>query len=252
MAQPGQDDSPRVLHVGPQTSELAALYSQQIADCGFTEDSCPDIYRALARIGRADPPPWSAALVDAGRLDGSELEFFRITARHHAGLPVYVYAAPGVAGRAESAILCGAQATLPPDEFRRILKPDSEPQPSAPADQRIPAPLNSGPEPRPSGRADQQSPAARSNDPEPQTSASPDDDTKAASEPEDNTTSAARVPWLRYADTPKRTGPTPPPKQQQPASQEETDAPLLSPEELEALIGDQEPAPNADHGKSEK
>jgi hypothetical protein len=54
----------------------------------------------------------------------------------------------------------------------------------------------------------------------------------------DRNTREARVPWLRYHDTPKRIGPAPRRSPHSPGRRAMADEPLLTPEELDALLGD--------------
>lgn len=295
MAEPGENLGRRVLHVHPPSLASANEMAGALADAGCVEVSCPDVYRALARLGRGRAADFLAVVVCVDQLDAGELEFFRLVGRHYPDLGVYVYGQPHARAKAESAVKSGADAVVRVDGLANVLGPPfvprpvvrpvtetscppagmvapatraearTEPQPTVPARDiqeapGSPAPVVSAADvqeplgavaPAASARDAWEGPAVGApvapppNAEEPAAAVAPaaeESRPEPTSEPKQERTSTARVPWLRYEDTPKRT----PPKRSEPEAAEprvtplEPDAPLLTPAELEALIGEED------------
>ncbi len=237
--------------------------------------ACPDVYRGLARLLSAASQTPAAVIVCVDELGPREMEFFSIVSRRRPGLLVYVYGRPrfesrltqavglGAAGRVtEEAILRLAAADTPPPVQESHEQPPSK---SVAADKPVTQETFSSDEPplprqpaQPGDRASAdlegtdvpavEPPAADSSrggeDSEPQPSEPrPFEPQPIEPQPSEQ---VVRVPWLRYADRPARTGPRkPPPLPTEDPTESapegpprELPEPLLTDEELRALIGE--------------
>jgi hypothetical protein len=171
-------------------------------------------------------------------MEASELEFFRLVGRHYPDVGVYVYGQPHTQTKAKSAVESGAEAVVRADALAAVLCPAVASEPAA-------APADEAPQPQPAQEVQPEVPSAApaADVPQPPVeTVAPEEEPPAepASKPKKKRTTGARVPWLNYDDMPQRTPPDrTAPKPARPASpQPEPDQPLLSPEELDALIGD--------------
>ncbi len=276
MAEPGYNAARRVLHVHPPSAADHEEIAQAIADAGCAPIPCPDVYRALAGLGRGSEAGFGAVVVSVDRLDPAEFEFFQLAARHHRRVPVYVYGQRNAAEKVRTALRLGARQVVDAVSLRPLLGPDRTAPPAPSAEDRGAEPpeadapalhevtaLSEPDRPAPDAGARPIVPLSVEND-EPAAGAAvpagaapreetyPDDEPPGADddsvevEPAQTPRrGAARVPWLRYDDAPQRT----PPRRITPAAGKpasapaghEPEAPLLSPEELQALLADDEP-----------
>jgi hypothetical protein len=192
--------------------------SDALRQAGCEVGACTDVYRALARMGGSERGRLCAAVVCVDLMDTGQFEFFQLAARHHRRVGVYVYAQPHAQSKIDLALRLGAKDTVRAEAVDRVLP------------YRAPAPA-----PAPCQPTSAESVTAARSDGEP----------SEVSEPEkEELAGPARVPWLRYEGGPKRIPPRPTraqAKSSRPADREvEPEPPLLSPEELQALIGDED------------
>jgi len=227
-----------------------------------------DVYRALANIERNQP---ALVLVDVTWLPEVALEFFDLLTRRRLTLPVFALAAERSAARMEDLVVRGVAARATAEGLLDCLpvhfrEPATEPLPKrnksdtfAPADPLFDAELDR----RLREQADATQ-ASRSQDTgssgvlEPRSSPCVSDDTgpgtleeRRANEADtdeveyeqERAGAGVRVPWSRYNDRPQRIPPkrVPPgakmPPTPQPIPRPEVDPPLLTPEEIAALMG---------------
>jgi hypothetical protein len=205
---------------------------------------CGDVYRGLARLGRGGTDAPKAVLVCADDLGSPELEFFSITSRLGCGAVVYVYGDGRSEARVARAIELGATGRADEQVIRTLGSAAPLPEPSASRDTGETVQVEStatGAE-RPETPTETGSPVESTVQtpaevlPEPQ---------KVEECEREVRESPVRVPWLRYGSTPER---TPPQRHRsrsdQPAPVESSKRrpsvhePLLTEEELQALIGD--------------
>ena len=234
-----------------------------------------DVYRGLARLARLakDGEARSslrAVLVQVDDLGPPELEFFSITTRVLPRTPVLVYGSDRLQSRVEKALECGATDRASPEIIARFAARDAESTDDRVADREAPAPSPTA-QPTEAG-VDLQSdvvqdpialPEVVRNDPPPR-----------ENPPEDETTAVTRVPWLEYGKRPVRRAPrhiapqptsaVEPKEDHQPDEASarkgpDTTEPLLTEEELRALIGDDissiapsEAAPNGIEDQAEE
>lgn len=99
-----------VLHVGVDSP--TDTVSVSLRACGLEVESCPDVYRALARLERGDAGRFEAVVVCLDRLARSELEFVALARRALAGASVYVYAVRRSRGWVRQAVELGAARAM--------------------------------------------------------------------------------------------------------------------------------------------
>lgn len=181
-----------------------------LAATSLSVDCCPDVYRGLARLCRAEGDDVRGVIVCVDGLGTAELAFFAIASRVRHGLDLLVYADDPSSTWIATALERGATG-LTTERTIQALDAGADPLPATEVE-AIPAATE---------------PIAD------ECEFDSDDDT------------TARVPWIRYDDQPLRGAPL---EEEEPS--EAPDAikpaptaasayePLLTDEELRALIGD--------------
>jgi len=245
----------RVLHVAPPDQETAREFESGLQQAGWNVVECPDVYRALARIGRAGGE-FAAIVVCVDWLEAAQFEFFQLAVRRDACPRLLVYAGVQARLKLEVALRLGAHDQIRLETIGEVLGDRPEMDATA-APHKAPqatvekAPAGDEPAVAPATAV---APAAQ---PESEPSDSEEEapaeaEAKAAAEPPDSGASGTvRVPWLRYSGGPQRTPPKKTPDQKGPtesarpqspdaAPAPEAEPPLLSQEELDALLGDVE------------
>jgi hypothetical protein len=229
-----------VLHIHSIPSLQAEDVDDRLAAASLEVNGCGDVYRALARLAGSEVSRFRAVIVSLDGLDPSEFEFFSLVARLQRDLPVYVYAGPRSDSRVQKALDLGAAGrvttevidSLAPPEEDRVASDEEAGEP-----QIHPAPDVAPPQAAPA----KESPIAAE-----ETEPAPADRDEEHRKVEGGTVQGSvRVPWLRYEGRPARTAPRQADRPTQPAPEPETEAPasgvhrpLLTEEELQALIGD--------------
>lgn len=224
----------RVLHVAPAGHSPAERMSEALGEAGCEVIACADLYRALARMGRNQGGQLCAVVVCLDPTDAAQPEFLQLAARHHRRVPVYVYAESHARSKIDLALRLGAKDTIRPETANRVLPysapaPTAAPNESASVESQAAGPTAQRPADEP---AESMVPARSDGDREEQ----PDAEMEEPAGP-------ARVPWLRYDGGPKRTPPQPTParaRRLEPTEDKMEPEPLLTPEELQALIGNDE------------
>ncbi len=255
---------PYILLVGIGAEELPLSDDARGSFSGFTR-YCPDIFRALARIGRDSSV--RGVVVDVALVGSGQMEFFSLVGRVRRGLPVYVVASTStVEPRCDEAISLGATGRFCDDAALSLVaacrvgseSAKSEEVEVATDEARCPSPIQESVavEHPVVQQVDVTEVAATENRSAPvvsdEVSVESDDAAESASGDEASDSGPARVPWLRYTEVPGRKGPggprREPPKRGSPASDglDSSDAgehrdehePLLTNEELAALLDD--------------
>ena len=240
----------RVLHVAPPSRQSARRVVDALRRAGHEVVDCPDVYRAVARVCGSQPGEFLAIVVCADWLEADQFEFFQIVSRGQQRVPIYVYGGDHARAQIDSAIRLGAKAEISARSIESAAGAllgaagvEAEPQPVLETDRDRPAPAQA-----PASVPDRQ----RSEEvrPEGPSETTVDVPSKAPREvpsrPVDadvqKSTRSVRVPWLRYEGGPKRTPPNTTARRRQtsPPPADEPEPPLLTPEELEALIGDKD------------
>lgn len=238
----------------------------QLVAAGLEVEHCPDVYRGLARLCRRGGD-FVATIVEVDGLGPSEFDFFPLAAKAKRGTPIYVLAR-GTHARSSlgKAIASGASGELTPEVIGLLRKvPDvGVVRPSWPS---TPTPSEIAAHSDGSRRAGPESKIAPEREPDiDEGSLDPsenDDEHEAPAESEPSR--PIRVPWMKQNDRPRRIAPTQPRTTRPPLSDgkaavppapptspfaapstagrnesldRENDEPLLTEEELRALLGD--------------
>jgi hypothetical protein len=185
-------------------------------------EACGDVYRGLARILRPPSNPPRAVIVCLDGLTTPEFEFFSIVARRRKEVSVYVYGSGRAEARIAKAIELGAKG---------------------PATADLLAELTGGPPAAAMGQVPP--PPCEESDATPRPPASPPTPPEPIRADEEDPRKPARVPWLRYGDRPARVAPNarqpspkPSPSLDRPSPRSVSFEPLLTEEELRALMSD--------------
>lgn len=245
MSDRAASTNPFILHIeglSPQPGRIA----EELDSLSVTVETCPDVYRGLARLGQAQKAPL-AVLVCVDDLDPRELLFFQVGARFYPRVPLYAYGS----GRAEAlitqALECGASGratvellhSLVPTTEKLVIEPGVESPRTELLEDSEPVTVE----------------AHRGNDlaneppqePKPATVEGMQDGQQ--EDGPEAPVGTARFPWKDYRDRPVR---KPPPRSEPPAVEtpsapaanhapEAHHEPLLTNAEMEALIGDDIP-----------
>lgn len=220
-----------------------------LREAGCDVEAVPDVYRALARLVSCQPSTFRAIVVCVDRLDVGQFEFFQLASHHRRDTPLYVYAQAHAESKVATALRFGARAAVEPATVHGIL-PSVATETTQPAVAPPTVEAAAGPAP-PSVEPVTQELAAETG----QSAAPPEEPSDSDPAPEEKpvadvtrqpakqtaqTKSTVRVPWLRYDDGPQRTPPAKaaPKRAPEPPATPEPEPPLLSPEELKALIGE--------------
>ncbi len=167
-------------------------------------------------------------------MESAEFEFFQLAATHYRDTPVYVFGSGQAQPKIESPLRLGARQVLDAADLVNVLKP-------APAPEPFPQ-VEPGPDQAEETRAAQpEPPPVVGGTGEDGKSTQEEKPTELEPKGRQKRDRTARVPWLRYDDLPQRA----PPKRDEPAegkpesTPDEPHEPLLTQEELDALLGDQ-------------
>lgn len=238
-----------MLHVAPPSRESAQRVADALRRAGHEVVECPDVYRAVARVCSLQPGEFHAIVVCADWLEADQFEFFRIASRGQRRVPIYVYGGDHARAQIDLAVRLGAKGETSARSIESaegaLLSAagvEAEPQPVLETGKDRPAPVQAGSGP---GRQ-----CPEEVPPEGPSETTVDVPSKGPAEVPSQpavadakkSTRSVRVPWLRYEGGPKRTPPNTTARRSRtsPPPADEPEPPLLTPEELEALIGDKD------------
>lgn len=239
MADASNTNRHRVLHIRPQPPSLPeegphrSPIDELLAGLPLETQGCGDVYRGLALLLRPSSDPPQAVIVCLDGLGAPEFEFFSTVSKLRRDLKVYVYAAARSESRIAKAVELGATGPVTREVLAELAG-----GPSVPMAVEAPA--------RASERVTDKlvSPVIAQHGHASVDHATPTSEPPRIDEEED-ARKPARVPWLRYGDRPARVAPPlrePPPQTLNPNPQPPTPPrsyePLLTEEELRALMSD--------------
>ncbi len=254
----------RVLHVAEAAGPFSAAVEQAVASADAELVTVPDVYRALAGLLRPPGEGYDAVVVCLDGMEVAEGEFFSLVARLPASISMMVYGRAGhpdllaealarggvevrdaaavpamIERRSGTARAAAVQPTSSPEVPVTPTPPAATPEPPARVDGRVAAPVDvtTRPQVEPERPAEDALEPPDEPEPEPISEAEPSDEpTELPSEPD----GAPPVPWAPPAQRPQRRAPAP--ATSEPVNRaEEGEQPLLTEEELRALLGGHPP-----------
>lgn len=242
------EGAPTVLHIRPKPDEQRSIAARatevdrQLRDAGVVVDSCSDVYRGLARLlARRTPEQpnatrFAAVIVWMGNIGTDEMEFFSLIAGAPEPVQAWVYGDEHLGSRMADAVRLGAAGEWNERIISSLAQPDRDTETAVCSDA---PPVDTTPQ------------VLALADPMLEDTIDEIVDRDATAEPDppnDTTTAPARVPWGAYGDRPMRCAPganaEPTSPEHVPSIAESTrkttqpSEPLLTPEELDALLGD--------------
>ena len=260
--------------IGTTLEALPTTVAHQLRQGLDTIETATQVFAGMVLVGRNEP---MLVVVNVDRLGTAELDFLRIMHHRRRQLPVFVHASPFATANVDRAVRNGAAGSVSAEGLAALLdRPTTTREPAAGNTAEIPSGefALAGNVLDAQHRAQLLSDALRRHDRDSADAPAPadlevdegiadEDDSFAEPESEasdevtepidenaeqvdahdanelDGTTGAARVPWLRYHDRPRRVGPQPHarPAPRPPIRRSPADEPLLTPEELDALLG---------------
>lgn len=249
----------RVLHIrqaAPDIGPVAGLDSRLTA-AGVRVETRSDVYGGLAGICRRGAEPVNVIVVRVDDLTAAEMEFFSIVSRLFPSTRVYVYGRERSAGKVTQACELGADSELTARVIGELTSSgraiDRTPVATSPVISEPPpvierietSPVPPEPLPRPATEAHDQPAQVHEDEVDNdgiKDQSGPVDEAMDEEAAEDQS-GAARVPWLRYKDQPSRGAlarrpPSPKDSEDAAISSHGSAEPLLTEEELQALLGD--------------
>jgi len=253
MSSNPEDISPSVLHIQRQSpphqgaEEAPNGLIERLRESGVALGPCSDVYSGLARIGKAQAGSLLAVVVDLDAIDtADEMEFFALVGRVRREVEVYVYSRHPDDPLIQEALDRGAAGLLDDEALRRIVRSRAEQTcvqsvaaPITPESEAVPVKADHDLEVHEEWEALEAPPEVVEEQEAPDAS----DETSEAE---------VRVPWLRYDDRPLRQKPpsAPPSAPRLPINHRPLRLePLLTPEEIQALLEDDEPSDAGDARK---
>ena len=273
-----------LVHIRPGFPGESERIDELLEATGLRVAVFTDVYRGLARLTRLaqDSEARSslrAVFVQVDDLGPADMEFFSVTSRVLPRTPVLVYCSDRLHLHTEKALECGATDHASPEIIARLAARDTESTDDRTA---VLEALTPSPAARPGEAGVDLEPQATDvvprcvampevvrDAPQPQSQA-----LVGLDEPGDDTTAPTRVPWLKYENrpvrqAPQRIAPQPTaaveptadrqPEDASPRKRPDATEPLLTEEELRALLGDDissiapaETAPNGIEDQAEE
>ena len=253
-----------ILHIRPESSSPADNIDAALTASGILADTCADVYRATARICSAPEDSLRVLIVSLDGFSREEMEFFALMRRIQPSLMVFVHASSASNELVEDSIALGASGLVTQDSVAGAVSnvADAVAEIQHPADHEPPEEASAAHEFTRSAGKQPVTPPDISFDED------DEDDNRMRLQPDrpveaGNPVQAeyplqaqrpVQVPWLRRPNPPLRVAPTSAdapdsaaPPRRPPAAGAYAHEPLLSEDELRALM-DEEPCDgSSDH-----
>ncbi len=119
----------RLLHIYSQTNPEAGRIESTLAEMGIGLVRAEDCFAGLAQLVRGGPGAFEALLVCLDGLTREDEEFFQIASRRYRQSPIYLYGTESSALTAEQAVQAGARRRIEPGEVSALFPSRHAPQP---------------------------------------------------------------------------------------------------------------------------
>ena len=119
----------RLLHIYSQPNPDAERIESTLAEMGIGWVRAEDCFTGLAQLVRSGPGTFEALLVCLNGLTREDEEFFQIASRRYRQSPIYLYGTESNALTAEQAVQAGARRRIEPGEVSAMFPSRHTPQP---------------------------------------------------------------------------------------------------------------------------
>ncbi len=119
----------RLLHIYSQPNPDAERIESTLAEMGIGLLRAQDCFTGLAQLVRSGPGAFEALLVCLNGLTREYEEFFQIASRRYRQSPIYLYGTESGALTAEQAVRAGARRRIEPGEVSALFPSRHRPQP---------------------------------------------------------------------------------------------------------------------------
>ncbi len=119
----------RLLHIYSQTNPEAERIESTLAQMGISFVRAEDCFAGMAQLVRRGPGAFEALLVCLNGLTREDEEFFQIASRRYRQSPIYLYGTDSGALTAEQAVQAGARRRIEPREVSALFPSRHAPQP---------------------------------------------------------------------------------------------------------------------------
>ncbi len=122
----------RLLHLYSQPNPEAERIESTLAQMGIGVLCAEDCFAGMAQLVRGGPGAFEALLVCLNGLTREDEEFFQIASRRYRQSPIYLYGSESGALTAEQAVQAGARRRIEPDEVSALFPSRHTPEPVEP------------------------------------------------------------------------------------------------------------------------
>ncbi len=119
----------RLLHIYSQPNPEAESIESTLAEMGIGLVRAEDCFAGMAQLVRGGPGAFEALLVCLSGLTSEDEEFFHIASRRYRQSPIYLYGTESSALTAEQAVQAGARRRIEPGEVAALFPSRHAPQP---------------------------------------------------------------------------------------------------------------------------
>ena len=118
----------RLLHIYSQTNPEAERIESTLAEMGIGLVRAEDCYSGMAQLVRGGPGAFEALLVCLNGLTREDEEFFQIASRRYRQSPIYLYGTESSTLTAEQAVQAGARRRIEPREVSALFPSRQAPE----------------------------------------------------------------------------------------------------------------------------
>ncbi len=119
----------RLLHIYSQPNPEAERIESTLAEMGIGLVRAEDCFAGMAQLVRGGPGAFEALLVCLNGLTREDEEFFQIASRRYRQSPIYLYGTESSALTAEQAVQAGARRRIEPGEVSALFPSRHAPRP---------------------------------------------------------------------------------------------------------------------------
>ena len=118
----------RLLHIYSQSNPESERIESTLAEMGISLERAEDCFAGMAQLVRGGPGAFEALLVCLNGLASEDEEFFQIASRRYRQSPIYLYGTESSTLTAEQAVQAGARRRIEPGEVSALFPSRHAPQ----------------------------------------------------------------------------------------------------------------------------